>query len=212
MKATIIFRIVVFCQFFTYMLFGMNIQFLFDDKESAYLFFVIPLFFTYIFDNTYTVFIDLCKPTEILKEVENKSVKFINIFMLVGLIIYGLIYKHMDLKWLKSIILSANKNMYTAIILIILISFGISFIWSKYWVKSDYIEKLKEEDFDILGIEKVINWLVKSDVKSKDIAKETSVGSEKIELLLKDGKNIDDFSYREVKSILAYAKYVRDSK
>lgn len=212
MKATIIFRIVVFCQFFTYMLFGMNIQFLFDDKESAYLFFVIPLFFTYIFDNTYTVFIDLCKPTEILKEVENKSVKFINIFMLVGLIIYGLIYKHMDLKWLKSIILSANKNMYTALILIILISFGISFIWSKYWVKSDYIEKLKEEDFDILGIEKVINWLAKSNVKSKDIAKETSVSSEKIELLLKDGKNIDDFSYREVKSILAYAKYVRDSK
>ncbi|QUX18680.1 hypothetical protein RES5_004355 [Staphylococcus haemolyticus] len=212
MKATGVFQFIVFCQFFIYSLFGMKIQLLFDTKESDYLYFIIPLFFTYIFDNLYTVFIDSCKLTEKLKKVESNNIRFINIIMLVAIIIYALIYKHKNFRWFKGLVDSANENMLLSMILIIIMSLLISYIWSKYFIKSDYIEKLKEEDFDILGIENIINWLTKSDIKSKDISEGTNVEIKKIELLLKDEKNIDDFSYGEVKSILAYVKYVRESK
>ncbi|EJD95507.1 hypothetical protein K4S07_04330 [Staphylococcus epidermidis] len=212
MKATRVFNVVVFLQFSTYLLFGMNIQLLFDKKESDYLFFIIPLFFTYIFDNSYTVLIDFCKPTEKLKKVESNNIRFINIIMLLAIIIYAYIYKNKKIRWFKDLVDSANENWCLSIILIIIMSLLISYIWSKYFIKSDYIEKLKEEDFDILGIENVINWLTKSNIKSKDISEGTNVEIEKIELLLKDEKNIDDFSYGEVKSILAYVKYVRESK
>ncbi|MDU5757540.1 MAG: hypothetical protein E6Z97_04435, partial [Staphylococcus epidermidis] len=161
---------------------------------------------------SYTVLIDFCKPTEKLKKVESNNIRFINIIMLLAIIIYAYIYKNKKIRWFKDLVDSANENWCLSIILIIIMSLLISYIWSKYFIKSDYIEKLKEEDFDILGIENVINWLTKSNIKSKDISEGTNVEIEKIELLLKDEKNIDDFSYGEVKSILAYVKYVRESK